>query len=140
MHRIIARALAGLGLGGGIAPVAGEKTVHGDVLCFQQYTPGDLLCGGKKVVGSAQRKYHQALMQHGSILLAQSEHAPTLPGVRELTGIAVAPARMEDALIRAVAEDTGWGLRHDDWSDVERERIAALTAEKYASAGWNEKR
>src|SRR5947208_2769793 len=43
MHGIIAAALAGLGLAGRVVPVgAGDAGRHGDVLCFQQHTPGDL--------------------------------------------------------------------------------------------------
>src|SRR5581483_4436749 len=89
VHRVIATALSRLGLAGQVEAVTGATVKHGDVLCFQQYTAGDLLCRGKKVVGSAQRKYHQALLQHGAILLAQSPHTPELPGIRELTGISV---------------------------------------------------
>ncbi|MBM3996470.1 MAG: lipoate--protein ligase family protein, partial [Planctomycetes bacterium] len=83
MHRIIQTAILSLGGAHPITPVRGESTKHGNVLCFQQFTPGDLLSAGKKVVGSAQRKYRQALMQHGSILLAQSEFTPSLPGLSQ---------------------------------------------------------
>ena len=88
MHRVIGEALAALGFAGRTRAVDPDGGVrHGDVLCFQQHTPGDLVCAERKVVGSAQRKYHRALLQHGSILLATSEYAPSLPGLRELTGI-----------------------------------------------------
>ena len=138
MHRIVMRVLAALG--GVVEAVGGEKQVHGDVLCFQQYTPGDLLCRGKKIGGSAQRKHHQALMQHGSILLAQSEYTPELPGIRELTGVAIAPADLEAALYWAFEELTGWRLWQADWSVAEREAVAALVREKYAAQAWNERR
>ncbi len=139
MHRIIAAVLAEFGLKG-IAPVAGEAVKHGDVLCFQQYTPGDLLCRGKKVVGSAQRKYHQALLQHGSILLAQSVHTPVLPGLRELTGLDLTVATLAGAMARVLAEDTGWRQELTAWSPAQRETIARLGGEKYASASWNARR
>ena len=47
-------------------------------LCFQRQTVGDVLLNDHKVMGSAQRKYQQAILQHGSILLQQSQFAPPI--------------------------------------------------------------
>ena len=66
--------------------VCGEEQKLGEVLCFLHHTPGDLVIGGSKVAGSAQRKLRGALLQHGSILLRTSEHAPELPGIHDLAG------------------------------------------------------
>jgi lipoate-protein ligase A len=140
MHRIITAALVELGLADKIAFVGATPVKHGDVLCFQQHTQGDVLCGGCKVVGSAQRKYRQALMQHGSILLAQSEYTPALPGIRELTGLVLAPADVRDAIQVAFAAATGWRLETADWSEVEKRTTVELAAEKYATSEWNERR
>jgi lipoyl(octanoyl) transferase len=138
MHRIIAAALTELGID--CKFVCGESIKHGDVLCFQQHTCGDVLCGGKKVVGSAQRKYRQALMQHGSILLAQSEYTPDLPGIRELISVTLTPAAVHAAIRSAFAEATGWRIEEADWSDAEKQWASELAAQKYATAAWNEKR
>jgi lipoyl(octanoyl) transferase len=141
MHGVIARALADLGVAGRVEAVTAEGTArHGDVLCFQQFTAGDLLCAGHKAVGSAQRKYHSALLQHGSILLARSEHTPALPGLRELTGVPLTADAVRGAVAAAFVRETGWRLSPADWSDAEREAIAALAATKYGSAEWNERR
>lgn len=53
-------------------------------LCFQRRTDGDIVIGKHKVVGSAQRRLKKSLLQHGSILLAQSKFAPELVGIKEL--------------------------------------------------------
>jgi lipoyl(octanoyl) transferase len=140
MHRIITAALAELGASENIEAVRDKPIKHGDVLCFQQYTAGDLLSGGKKVVGSAQRKYRQALMQHGSILLAQSEHAPSLPGLYEMSGVTLSVAQLQPALLRCFVEDTGWVLEKGDWTEAERASIEQLVVERYAATEWNEKR
>ncbi len=42
-------------------------------LCFQDRDPEDLVVGRCKVVGSAQRRWHAAVLQHGSILLARAD-------------------------------------------------------------------
>lgn len=140
MHRLIVQALGELGLAGRVHLVTGETIKHGDVLCFQQYTPGDVLCAGRKVVGSAQRKYHLALMQHGSVLLEQSEHTPALPGLRELTGVSLTAEQMAETLMAVLARDTGWALQRRDTTTAERAEVAELAQTKYAAAAWNEKR
>src|SRR5579872_5935707 len=139
MHGIIARALASLGVGGVSCP--GTERKLGNVLCFLHQTPGDLLCGAAKVVGSAQRKQRGALLQHGAILLAKSPHTPALAGLRELAGFD--PQRLDElkrALLAAFAADTRWRLEPDDWTPAERMRIADLAELKYRSSSWNHKR
>src|SRR5207249_11851098 len=80
-----AAALRHLRVAATCCPPAGARGA-GTFLCFQHYTPGDLLVGSAKVVGSAQRRARSAFLQHGSILLARSPYAPALAGIRELTG------------------------------------------------------
>lgn len=53
-------------------------------LCFKRRTEGDILVGSDKVIGSAQRRGKRSLLQHGSVLLARSRYAETLPGLAEL--------------------------------------------------------
>jgi lipoate-protein ligase A len=140
LHGIIKDALAALGVTVR-ACCAGEEKKLGDVLCFLHQTPGDLLCAGAKVVGSAQRKQRGALLQHGAILLAQSPHTPALPGLRELAGFG--PERLDDlkaSLLEAFTRDTGWRLEPGGWTEAERARSAELAEAKYRRASWNLKR
>jgi lipoyl(octanoyl) transferase len=140
MHRIIAAALSHTLPADAIAPFCERLIRHGDVLCFQQHTPGDLVSRGYKVVGSAQRKYRQALLQHGAILLTQSEHAPALPGIRETTGATLTAEQVRGAIVAAFAAETGWRVQAADWTESEKALIADLTCARYASAAWNERR
>jgi lipoate-protein ligase A len=136
MHELIAAALARLGVAARPHVPAGDEPFRG-FLCFQHFTAGDLLIGPGKVVGSAQRRRHKALIQHGSILLAASPHAPALPGIRELSGHTL---RVEDvctALEHEWARQTGWDLRPADWTASERRRVEELAAHKYGSDEWN---
>lgn len=51
--------------------------------CFQATTNADLHYNGKKMIGSAQLRRHNAVLQHGSILLNQSQELMTdLLGVK----------------------------------------------------------
>ncbi len=140
MHRIIVAALTDLGLADRIVLVEEKPIKHGQHLCFQQFTPGDVQCAGRKVVGSAQRKYRQALMQHGSILLAQSEHTPSVPGIRELSGQTFDIAMVRQAVLRPLATATKWNIENGDWSEKEKIGIRTLAAERYSSVEWNERR
>ncbi len=139
MHGIIAEALAGLGVAA--RPCGeGEERRLGEVLCFLHQTPADLLVGGAKVVGSAQRKQRGALMQHGGILLAASPAAPQLPGIAELTGRRLAPPEVAAAVAAQFGRAAGAAVEAGDWSDAERRRVAELVATRYTQPGWNSKR
>jgi lipoate-protein ligase A len=138
MHRVIAAALAGLGAGVRLHDAPDE---HRDTpLCFRHFTTGDVLLGGAKVVGSAQRRHRGALMQHGSILLAQSPFTPELPGIRELTGAALKPDEVIIAIRSAFVGETGWSLTAAAWEDDELRRVEDLAREKYGGPAWNDRR
>jgi len=45
--------------------------------CFASAARNELLCNGKKLVGSAQRRFREGALQHGSILLGPQHHRLT---------------------------------------------------------------
>ena len=52
--------------------------------CFSSAARWELSCGGRKLVGSAQRRYRHGLLQHGSILLGPAhERLPDLMRIDE---------------------------------------------------------
>lgn len=138
MHHAVANALQSFGIAAHTV-VCGEEQRLGPMLCFQNQTPGDLLIAGHKVAGSAQRRPHGAMLQHGSILLKQSEHAP-VPGIAELSGVHVDGVTLKKAILQALKEDTGWAFEPDEWTQTEREAAGQFEREKYSSPAWNEKR
>jgi len=72
-------------------------------LCFARGDERDLVCGSHKIVGSAQRRRQGTILQHGSILLKQSEWASEFPGIEELTGQNILPEELIPPLIQAIA-------------------------------------
>jgi lipoate-protein ligase A len=138
-HYIVIRALARFGAKSK-SVVCGEERKLGDVLCFLDQTPGDLVADGAKVVGSAQRKQKGALVQHGGILLRQSEFTPSLPGLRETTGVEVSAGRVAEAVAEEFTADTGWRLEPGSWTADELALRATIEAERYGNPAWNEKR
>jgi len=139
MHAILAAALAELDVTARLHAGSCTEPCAG-LLCFQQITPGDLLVGPAKVAGSAQRKQRGALMQHGSLLLAASPHAPVLPGIRELSGHMLAIEETWAAIVQQFSRQTGWDLVATGWTDDERRRKLDLAATKYTLDAWNRKR
>jgi len=148
MHEIIVAALAKLGIAAcglaspttsGWSGSADSQRLKGP-LCFQHLTAGDVEVGGAKVVGSAQRKHHGAVLQHGGILLAQSPHTPTLPGIQELTGRELTAAQVVEAMLEVFAEASDACLVEQPLSGRDQEKLDDLKNNKYASIAWNCKR
>jgi lipoyl(octanoyl) transferase len=138
MHRILADAFCTLGVE--LTLVQSVTRDPATVLCFRQRTPGDLVCRGAKVVGSAQRRHRQCLLQHGGILLGRSPHTPSLPGIREQTGRDLQAAQVCGKAAAAFMRATGWSLMAAGWTAEERATIATLARQKYSAPEWNEKR
>jgi lipoate-protein ligase A len=139
-HRLLRGVLAGHRIESNLVVCGGEQK-RGEVLCFLHHTAGDLAMGGHKVAGSAQRKLRGAVLQHGSILLRASEHAPHLPGIHDLAGRDLfTPEGLAAELAARFAADTGAALEPGDWAAGESERMPRIRAEKYANPEWNTRR
>jgi lipoate-protein ligase A len=139
MHGIIAAALRTWGVAAQLCePHAGRHL--GGPLCFRHFTAGDLILHDAKIAGSAQRKQRGALLQHGAVLLARSPHTPTLPGIRELTGLDLGVADVADSICQEFARQTRWQPVADDWTERECSDTAKLAASRYAQDDWNRKR
>jgi lipoate-protein ligase A len=138
MHRVIAAALGKLGVA---THLHEGQDLHRDTpLCFGHLTAGDLLLNGWKIGGSAQRRSRGALMQHGGILLAQSEFAPDLAGIRELTGRELSIAQLTHMIGAAFVEETLRHLIDTTWGAERRQRVITLVRRKYSRTEWNDKR
>lgn len=76
IHAAIAGALARLGARVELAPRRRPALRPVSRLaCFATSVPGEITAGGRKLVGSAQRRSRRALLQHGSIPLAGDQSA-----------------------------------------------------------------
>jgi len=88
VHNSIVDALRGLGWNAQLSETCtcnlDSAAGSSPFLCFDRRSPVDVVINGKKIVGSAQRRTARGLLQHGSILLRSSEHAPHLPGILEI--------------------------------------------------------
>jgi lipoate-protein ligase A len=135
MHALIAAALQQLGVPCELSDAASATS---QVLCFQQVTPGDVICRGAKIVGSAQRKHRQCLVQHGAILLAASPHAPMLPGIFEQAGRLLDVSKIAAAVLTQLCLCTGW--QPEEGGILADKLFTELVKDKYAQSSWNLKR
>jgi lipoate-protein ligase A len=128
-------------------------------LCFQRQSPGDVVfldsnapandvtlsqiptpAESVKILGSAQRRYRGALLQHGSLLMDRSPAAPELAGWHDLADSNIAMK----AIIAAATSQLGHALSlqlHETKLPPNLESIASQVANnKYGSPAWTKRR
>jgi len=134
----VTAALAKLGIA--VGPGEGEPEAAPAGLCFDAHTRYDLLAGGRKVFGSAQRRGGDRFLLHGSLVLEPNPLAHGAASVSELAGRPVGRAEMALAFVAAVQEVTGAVLRAAtptpaEWADAE-----CLVSGRYGSDAWTYRR
>jgi lipoyl(octanoyl) transferase len=139
VHRLVLAALRMLGARADMAPV--RRTAGIDAgSCFASPAGGEILIGGRKVVGSAQLREGAGLLQHGSILLSGLQtavHDVTLGGGPPDLSTPLAEAIGRSPDIREVAEAVA-GAAADRWGGTwER---TPVSAELLAGAARHEAR
>ncbi|MFO0897395.1 MAG: hypothetical protein U0836_08215 [Pirellulales bacterium] len=109
-------------------------------LCFQRRGEGDLVVTGAKIAGSAQRRRHGAVLQHGSVLLARSEAAPELPGLAELADQTIDADQLRERWLARLAAQLELEFAPSALTDAERETAVELQRAKYSAAEWTYRR
>lgn len=103
INALLMAALARLGVAAGEAP-KGRALRPGRDACFAEPSAGELTVDGRKLVASAQQRDSGALLQHGSILVADRQSR--IPSLSTSPMAAPAPAAtLESALGRIVTRD-----------------------------------
>jgi lipoate-protein ligase A len=97
INRLLLSALRSLGVAATVASPATRSAMPGMAPCFDEPASGELTLDGRKLAGSAQWRSEDALLQHGSILVAddQSLLATLVADGRKTIA---APATLTDAL------------------------------------------
>jgi lipoate-protein ligase A len=139
-HTALVDVLASLGVEARMFDGPAEFAGREPFLCFQRRAPTDVLLEESKICGSAQRRRGEAVLQHGSLLLARSAAAPQLPGLTELTGRAWNVCDLLGPWRREMASRLGLALENEALSAAEFDRVRALSIEKYDTRAWNARR
>jgi lipoate-protein ligase A len=107
----------------------GNSLRGNEYLCFGRMDDFDVVMGGHKVLGSAQRRRKGAVLQHGSLVLERSEWAPAFPGVFECGGRSIAVKSLLERLADAVSGLFGWLREHREISEMERQTASRLAVQ-----------
>jgi lipoate-protein ligase A len=137
VHQTLIETLGQRGLAAELCPgTSPDRAPHKPFLCFQRRSPGDVLLGPIKIAGSAQRRSREAVLQHGSVLLARSAAAPELDGVSDVAAYAIDPEPLITAWLDRLARRLALAWYSEPLSDGERARAAELVRGKYGSDDW----
>ncbi|MEM7453973.1 MAG: lipoate--protein ligase family protein [Planctomycetota bacterium] len=144
-HEIITGALAAQGIGCRFfdpadSRIEGVEFDESNFLCFQRRTEGDLVCEGFKICGSAQRRVKNSLLQHGSLLISKSEHAPELPGFCDLTGLSCDKSQLISDISAGCAAVLDLQWHNDGLQEHELGSAASIRELKFANDQWIRKR
>jgi lipoate-protein ligase A len=150
-YRWVSRALAaGLrALGVAVDVVAAPRAPGvAPAFCFARTGRYEIELGGRKLVGSAQRRRGRCFLQHGSVLLGVDEPRlralfPTTPDPMATmatleSALGRRPAFMEvaDALRAGFESEHGLALKADGLSEAERADVERLVTDRYATESW----
>ncbi len=105
-------------------------------MCFRRRTSGDIVLGGYKVVGSAQRRSKKALLQHGSILLDASSNSPNLLGIRNLSGYALTTGETIEKCSKLVSDELQVELKDGMLAALEKVAINSAIEKMFGSSDW----
>jgi lipoate-protein ligase A len=131
--------------------------------CFTSSSRYELKYKNKKIVGSAQVRKKDVILQHGSILLNhdQSKVADILPGLvpEQRERVRKYLSRKSTSINRNLSEpidfyhatehfkigfETAWEADHfsylEDFGKSEKKEIRRLILEKYSTADWNKRK
>ncbi|HEX8905924.1 MAG TPA: hypothetical protein VF771_13830, partial [Longimicrobiaceae bacterium] len=150
INRALVAGLRQLGVAADLQPATGARAPAPSLApCFDQPVEGEVVAAGRKLVGSAQRRLGDVILQHGSLPIEDDQSAVAGflldPGDREDAG---PPATLAGVLGRIPAWDelvaalgAGWmqtfcaAVEPDELSTGERAR-AEEAAGRYAGAAW----
>jgi lipoate-protein ligase A len=109
-------------------------------LCFLRRAKEDVLLGGSKILGSAQRRRHRGLLQHGSVLLKSTECSPELRGLEDIAGIRLEPGELAVRWASRIADRLGVQLHPSVLGSAEAGRAERWREDRFQHEGWTRKR
>lgn len=140
VHQTLVSALVELGIMATLYRAATDCRTASNVwrsgepfLCFERRGCSDIVFSGAKIVGSAQRRRRGAVLQHGSILLGRSQHAPELPGIVDLAAMPLVVDELRARWIPRLADLLGLLVKCDKLSLDEEKRVENLVHNRFGA-------
>ncbi len=147
ISRVLVQALRSLGVDAALSRGGASELSRSHNPCFSFPTPNEVEVNGKKIIGSAQKRDKEALLQHGSIPLAMDYglYAAGANFQADLLARSMTtwsdvsqrqPGELTAALVESFRSFIGADFRHVDFSPEDQRQLQALT-DKYSSDAWN---
>ncbi len=157
INSCLKRGLETLGMSASVLKARGHGGDSLSPLCFSAVGRHDVLVGGKKVIGSAQRRFPAAILQQGSILLdfdptgialilppgkraAIASSLGTIGSLRETLGWHPDRLVVEAAVREGVSCGMGIELAEGTLEPEELKLSDQLAIDRYASEDWTFRR
>ncbi len=109
-------------------------------LCFQRRSSWDVIVGGYKILGSAQRRVRGALLQHGSVLMRSSPHAPQLPGILDLSSRSLDAEQLSRAVRDSLATRMRITWKSSDLTVDEKRLAGEIQTSRFDYSHWTQRR
>jgi len=141
VHRAAAKLLTQLGVPATLrrhVPLQGPQPEP--FLCFLRRADGDVVVDDTKVLGSAQRRSHGALLQHGSLILRRSAVAPEILGLEQWLPDVTDSAELADAWSHALGMELASTVCRGSLTDDEQRRAELIQATRFKNSAWTERR
>lgn len=139
-ERVHGALCAGLSALGVEAELSDGPSGESPAICFSRPQKYDVVVGGRKLLGSAQRRKGGMFLQHGSLPLSPNRFAPEAVSLGETVGEAVERERIVEALAAAFEGSFGVEFVRASLTEAEEAEAAVLAAEKYGREEWNRRR
>lgn len=147
ISRVLVQALRSLGVAATLSQGSPSELSRSNNPCFSFPTPNEIEVCGKKIIGSAQKRDKQALLQHGSIPLTMNydlyasgaNFSPDLIARSMTTWSDISGCSSQEltaALVESFKSFIGTDFSPLAFNQDDERQLAALT-EKYSSDAWN---
>ena len=157
INSCLKRGLETLGVAASFGNAPGHASDASSPLCFSAVGRHDVLVGGKKVIGSAQRRFPAAILQQGSILLdfdptgiafllrsgkraATADLLGIIGSLRETMGWLPDRLVVEAAIREGVSREMGIEFGEGTLGPEELKLSDQLAMDRYASEVWTFRR
>ena len=147
------KGLALMGLSARLAPASPPSYARGTMPCFAFPAKGEVEIGGRKIIGSAQKRTGASFIQHGSVPLDKNETLLKAVAKFDAEDTGVNMTSLSEALGRPVAFDWAalrfsqgfskfFGVKLEPLSLDEKawQEIFGIEAERYGNHAWTLKR
>jgi lipoate-protein ligase A len=153
ISRALLRGLALMGVAARMAETSPPAYVRGTMPCFAFPARDEIEIGGRKIVGSAQKRTGALFLQHGSVPLEKDEpllaavsrpgETPEGLGMTSLSEALGRPVDFDSAvgfLVRGFAEEFCASFEPFTLAPADLDAVRSLQSSRYASDAWTFRR